>query len=197
MPAIPPKEPDRQAAERRRRSLLEASDQLLNEVEELRLEDRRRTPDRLRRSIEKLQVRLGRSDAPLSPSTLRSAHQLVLAVQHGLLSSNPRIRTTRSHPGRAPGQSEIRRLEGGGRWKLLTLPPRGGAAEEQWLELLEATVERAFDRWSYAQHHAAAAARERNGARQALKRAELAWGNYWELAREAARLRDSATATSA
>jgi len=177
-----------EAAERRRRTLLDASDQILNEVEELRLENLRRVPEPLRRSIENLQVRLGRSDAPLSPSTLRSAHELVLAVQHRLLGSNPRSGTPRSHPGRAPGQSTMRRLEGGSRWKLLTLPPSSAAAGEAWTELVEGTVERALDRWQYAQHHAAVAARERSGARQALAQAAAAWANYWELTEEAALL---------
>lgn len=178
-----------EAAERRRRALLDASDQLLNEVEELRLENQRRVPEALRRSIEELQVNLGRSDAPLSPSTLRSAHELVLAVQHGLLGSNPRSGTPRTHPGRAPGQSTMRRLEGGAKWKLLTLPPSSAAADGAWNELIESTVERALDRWSYAQHHAAQAARERSGVRPAVARAAAAWSNYWELTQEAAHLR--------
>ena len=182
--------PDRTAADRRRRALLEVSDHILNEVEELRLREEKRVPETLRDSIEKLQVRVGRTEVPLSPATVRSAHDLVLALQHVLLSSNPRSGTPRSHPGRAPGQSEMRRLEGGGAWKLLTLPPPGGASPGEWLDLLDATVERALDRWSYAQHHATTAARERSGARQALKRSGLAWINYWDLAQEAARLRE-------
>jgi hypothetical protein len=180
---------EQESAERRRRALLDASDQILNEVEELRLENQRHVPKPLRMSIENLQVNLGGSDAPLSPSTLRSAHELVLAVQHGLLSSNPRSGTPRTHPGRAAGQSTMRRLAGGGKWKLLTLPPPSGAADGAWIELVDGTVERALDRWSYAQHHAAQAARERSGARPSLVRAAAAWANYWELAQEAARLR--------
>lgn len=176
-------------SERRRRALLDASDELLNEVEELRLQDHKRVPEPLRRSIENLQVKLGRSDAPLSPSTLRSAHDLVLTVQYGLLSANPRSGTPRTHPGRAPGQSTMRRLEGGAKWKLLSLPPPSAAPEGGWSELVEGTLERALDRWSYAQYHAAQAARERSGARQALARAAAAWSNYWELAREADLLR--------
>ena len=181
--------PDQEAAERLRRGLLDASDQILNEVEELRLDNQRHVPEPLKRSIENLQLKVGRSDAPLSPSTLRSAHELVLAVQHGLLGSNPRSGTPRTHPGRAAGQSTMRRLEGGETWKLLTLPPPSSATEGAWIELVDGTVERALDRWSYAQHHATRATRERSGARRALARAAAAWANYWELYEEAARLR--------
>ena len=79
----------------------------------------------------------------------------------------------------------------GGAWKLLSLPaePDGGFTED-WFVQAALTIERAWERWAYAQHHAVAAARRRSRtARQAAARAILAWSNYWQLLEEADRLR--------
>ena len=77
-----------------------------------------------------------------------------------------------------------------GLWKLLTLPPPpGGETDEAWLELVECTVERAWDRWCYAQQHAARAAQERYKPHIALAVARTAWSNYWELYTEAEEIR--------
>ncbi|MDQ6919049.1 MAG: hypothetical protein M3Z98_06785 [Candidatus Dormibacteraeota bacterium] len=172
----------------RRRDLLRQSDELLEDVEMLRLDDRRRVPPRLSVAIEKLQVDAGRGDASIAPATLRTAHELVLSVQYRLMSGNPRNRMTGTHLGRGGGQATVRALSGGGSWKHLVLPPIGPLAGEEWRTLVEATLERALDRWSYTQHHAAQAARDRSGAKQALARTRVAWANYWELREDAERL---------
>jgi hypothetical protein len=175
-------------ADHRRRELLRQSDELLEDVEVLRLGDRRRAPKRLGEAIEKLQVDAGRGEASIAPATLRTAHELVLSVQYRLMSGNPRNRMTGTHLGRGVGQATVRALAGGGTWKHLVLPPIAPAATVEWRSLVEATLERALDRWSYTQHHAALAAREQSGAKQALARARVAWTNYWELREEAERL---------
>ena len=82
----------------------------------------------------------------------------------------------------------MRALDGGGSWKLLSLPASGSLSQEDWQSLLLATLERALDRWAYAQHRAAAASRDQSGARQAIARARTAWGNYWDLRQEAERV---------
>lgn len=175
------------AEDRRRRNLLDEADQLLEEVEELRLDDQRRVPEGLRQAIEVLQVKAGRGEASIAPATLRSAHELVLSVQYRLMSGNPHNRTPGTHLGRGAGQASVCQLAAGGSWKQLVLPPPC-PSEAHWRHLVVATVERALDRWIYAQHHASMAARDRSGARQALARARNAWSNYWDLREEAERL---------
>lgn len=174
--------------ERRRRALLQASDQLLDQVEELRLRDYLSVPAQVRSAIRDLQVSAGRGEAAAAPANLRAAHQLVLAVQHRLMAANPNNVTPRVHPGRGPGQATVKALAGGGTWKLLALPGQAAQSRDEWLGQVAATVERALDRWVYAQHHAARAAREHLGVQQALGRARTAWQNYWELHQEAERL---------
>jgi hypothetical protein len=184
--ASPPVDP----AEMRRRRLLAESDELLDHVEELRLQDHSATPEPLRESIRALQARLGRRDPPPAPSTLRAAHELVLAVQMRLMAANPRNTLPRAHPGRASGQPVMARIRGGARWKLLSLPPPPAAgADGAWLTLVDGTVDRACDRWAYAQHQAMRAARDKVGVEAALAMARAAWRNYWELRVEAERLR--------
>jgi hypothetical protein len=76
------------------------------------------------------------------------------------------------------------------RWKLLTLPsPPGGVPDLEWLDLVDCTVERAWDRWCYAQQHAVRSARERFKAHLAVAVASTAWSNYWELREEAERIK--------
>jgi len=174
--------------DRHRRRLLEESDQLLDEVEELRLRDRRRVPPKLGEAIERLQLKAGRGDASIAPASLRTAHELVLSVQYRLMSGNPRNQTTGTHLGRGAGQATVHALAGDGTWKHLVLPGLGPSGSEEWRVQVDATLERALDRWAYAQHHAAQAARDRSGAKQALARARTAWANYWELREEAERL---------
>ena len=177
---------DNRAIEVRRRTLLAESDSILDDVESLRLEDRTEAPEPLREAIRALQVRLGRSDPPLAPATLHAAHDLVFAVQQRLMAANPNNPHPNRHAGRPGGQPVVTVVREDRLWKLLTLPPpQNGAGDDEWLELVECTVERAWDRWCYAQQHAVRAAREHFKAQLALAVARTAWSNYWELHQEA------------
>jgi hypothetical protein len=179
------------ADEARRRSLLAVSDCLLDDVEALRLDDHTEAPQRLREAIRSLQLRLGRSDPPLPPATLRAAHDLVFAVQQRLMAANPNNPRPNRHAGRPSGQPIVTMVREGRLWKLLTLPPPpNGAAEEEWLELVDCTVERAWDRWCYAQQHAVRAAKEHFKPHLAVAVARTAWSNYWELHQEADLIRE-------
>ena len=72
---------------------------------------------------------------------------------------------------------------------MLTLPPPpNGGDEDEWTELVDMTVERAWDRWCYAQQHAIRAAREHFKAPIAVAVARAAWNNYWDLLEEAERI---------
>jgi hypothetical protein len=177
---------DERAVEVRRRTLLAESDSILDDVESLRLEDRTEAPPPLREAIRALQARLGRSDPPLPPATLHAAHDLVFAVQQRLMAANPNNPRPNRHAGRPGGQPVVTVVREDRLWKLLTLPPPpNGAGDDEWLELVECTVERAWDRWCYAQQHAVRAAREHFKAQLALAVARTAWTNYWELHQEA------------
>ena len=76
------------------------------------------------------------------------------------------------------------------KWKVLTLPPPAGVDDDEWWELVDSTVERAWDRWCYAQQHAIRAARMHLKAQLALAVAQTAWSNYWMLLLDAERLRE-------
>ena len=180
------------AAEARRRSLMAESDCLLDDVESLRLEDQNEAPPSLREAIRALQVRLGRTNPQLPPATLDAAHDLVFAVQQRLMAANPNHPQPNRHAGRPSGQPVVTLVRGDRLWKLLTLPPPSatGAADGEWLELVDCTVERALDRWCYAQQHAVRAAREHFKAHVALAVARTAWSNYWELYQEAERIKE-------
>jgi hypothetical protein len=181
---------DDDAVEMRRRSLMAESDDLLDDVERLRLDDHSDVPHQLREAICSLQVRLGRTDPPVAPASLHAAHDLVFAVQQRLMAANPKHPRPNRHAGRPGGQPVISVLRDGGLWKLLTLPPPpGGATDDAWLELVQCTVERALDRWCYAQQHAVRAAQERYKPHVALAVARTAWSNYWELYVEAEEIR--------
>jgi hypothetical protein len=178
-------------ADRQRRALLASSDHLLDQLEELRLDDRVDTPPALRHAVQALQHRLGGTERIANPRTLRAAHELVLSVQERLLSRNPRTPAPRrAHPARAAGAPVVSPLPGGARWKILALPPRTpGESDPAWLEAVRLTVERALDRWCWAHHHAVWAARSHQGdPAAALRRAGAAWDDYWRLGREAERL---------
>jgi hypothetical protein len=177
------------AVETRRRSLLAESDVLLEDVETLRLQDETAAPARLREAIHALQLRLGRRNPPVPPATLHAAHDLVFAVQQRLMAANPNLPHPNRHVGRPSGQPVMTRVAPNRVWKVLTLPsPPNGATDAVWLELVDCTVERAWDRWCYAQQHAARAARERFKADSAAAVAQVAWANYWELLEEAERI---------
>jgi hypothetical protein len=184
------------ATEARRKTLLAESDVLLDDVETLRLHDETDAPPRLREAIRMLQLRLGRRNPPLPPATLDAAHDLVFAVQQRLMAANPNHPHPNRHAGRPGGQPVVTVVRDDRVWKVLALPSRPNGAEDapaeiaEWLELVECTVERAWDRWCYAQQHAVRAAREHFKAQVAVAVARAAWGNYWELLDEAERIRE-------
>jgi hypothetical protein len=178
------------SGETRRRSLLAETDSLLDDVEVLCLNDHTEAPPPLREAIRALQVRLGRHEPPLAPATLHAAHDLVFAVQQRLMAANPNNPRPNRHIGRPGGQPVMTVVRDDRRWKVLTLPPPpNNAGEEEWLELVESTVERAWDRWCYAQQHAVRAARAHFKPQIALAVSQTAWANYWELYSEAERIR--------
>jgi hypothetical protein len=178
------------AVEERRRSLMAESDTLLDDVETLRLEDQTEAPPRIREAIRALQVRLGRHNPPIPPATLDAAHDLVFAVQQRLMAANPNHPRPNRHAGRPEGQPVVAVIREDRRWKLLTLPsPPGGVPDLEWLDLVDCTVERAWDRWCYAQQHAVRSAREHFKAHLAVAVASTAWSNYWELREEAERIK--------
>ena len=179
-------------AEPARRELLARSDQLLDEVEQLRLAERRRVPPTLQEAIQRLQLRIG-SPERADPRTVRAAQLLVFTVQQRLMAANPRNPQPRAHLGRALGTPRVGRLPGGEAWKFLALPARPAShatpgSEADWREQVGLLVERAFDRWSLAQNQAVAAARGNGQAIRAVRQAQAAWTNYWELRCEAERL---------
>jgi hypothetical protein len=183
--------PSDDAIEIRRKTLLAESDILLDDVEALRLRDRTEAPASLREAIHALQLRLGRRNPPVPPATLHAAHDLVFAVQQRLMAANPNHPHPNRHAGRPSGQPVVTMVGGDRPWKVLTLPsPLNSAADAEWAELIESTVERALDRWCYAQHHAVRAAREHFKAQVAAAVAQAAWSNYWELVVEAGRIRE-------
>ncbi|HKW71983.1 MAG TPA: hypothetical protein VJQ08_04070 [Candidatus Dormibacteraeota bacterium] len=183
--------PAEHAAELRRRFLLAESDVLLDDVETLRLHDRTEAPQRLREAIRALQIRLGRRNPPLPPQTLDAAHDLVFAVQQRLMAANPNMPRPHRHAGRPGGQPVVTLIREDRKWKVLTLPPPTATEEEDdgWIELVESTVERAWDRWCYAQHHALRAARLNVKPYVAIAVAHAAWDNYWQLLQEAEQIK--------
>ena len=178
-------------AELRRRLLLAESDVLLDDLEMLRLREAREAPLRLREAIRALQIRLGRRNPPLPAATLNAAHDLVFAVQQRLMAANPRNPRPLRHAGRPTGQPIVAVVRSHRTWKLLTLPaPPLNGDDAEWLELVDATVERAWDRWCYAQQHAIRAAKLHVRPRIAVAVATVAWDNYWNLVEDAGRIRE-------
>jgi hypothetical protein len=183
-------------AELRRRALLGESDLLLDDVENLRLNDAPEAPLRLREAIQALQARLGRRNPPLPPATLGAAHDLVFAVQQRLMAANPKNPRPARHAGRPSGQPVMTLVRENRRWKVLTLPPPPiSGVDADWLELVEATVERSWDRWCYAQQQAIRSARVHVKPYIALAVARTAWNNYWMLVEDAERIRERLTST--
>lgn len=191
MVAAAPAIADDAEVESRRRSLLAESDSLLDDVENLRLDDRVEAPPRLREAIRALQIRLGRRNPPLPPATLEAAHDLVFAVQQRLMAANPNHPRPNRHVGRPSGQPLVTVVREDRRWKVLTLPaPQNGADDADWLAMVDCTVERAWDRWCYAQQQAMRAAHEHFKAHLAVAVAGAAWANYWELLQDAERIKE-------
>ena len=107
------------------------------------------------------------------------------------MAANPKNPRPNRHLGRPSGQPLMTLVREDGKWKVLTLPPpTSNGDEEDWMELVESTVERAWDRWCYAQQHAVRAARIHLRAQIALALAEAAWSNYWVLVQDAERIRE-------
>ncbi|MGH7764591.1 MAG: hypothetical protein ACREOM_09275 [Candidatus Dormibacteraceae bacterium] len=182
--------PTEEAVEARRRTLLAESDGLLDDVETLRLEDKIEAPPRLREAIHALQVRLGRRNPPVPPVTLDAAHELVFAVQQRIMAANPKHPRPNRHAGRPSGQPVLTVVRDDIRWKVLTLPPPSSAEADEWIAMVDCTVERALDRWCYAQEQAVRATREHFRAGLAVAVARTAWANYWELLQEAERIKE-------
>jgi len=179
-----------QTAERQRRLLLAESDVLLDDVETLRLHDALEAPPRLREAIRALQIRLGRRNPPLPSATLDAAHELVFAVQQRLMAANPHNPRPLRHLGRPSGQPIFTIVRDDKKWKVLSLPPPTANGEDgEWIELVDSTVERAWDRWCYAQQQAVRAARLRMHTHMAVAVAAVAWGNYWTLVQDAERIK--------
>ena len=179
-----------EAAELQRVQLMAESDSLLDDVETLRLRDESEAPLRLREAIRALQLRLGRRNPAVAPSTLDAAYELVFAVQQRLMAANPRNPRPNRHAGRPSGQPVMTLVRDDRRWKVLTLPPPTAARDEPgWIELVDSTVERGWDRWCYAQQQAVRAARMHVRAAGAAAVAMAAWANYWELLEEAERIK--------
>jgi len=178
-------------AEAGRRRNLAVSDELLNEIEELRLVDRHALSPQLRSRLQSLYLAVIGKSSDRTLKNLSAAHDFVLAVQHPLMAANPRISMSSSQGQRAPGQPFTVTISVGGSWKLLTLPAVTEAGlTDEWFALVVATLERAWDRWAYAQYHAITAARRHSRhTRQAVARAVVAWSNYWQLLEEVDRLR--------
>ncbi len=173
-----------------RKSLLAESDMLLEEVETLRLNDATEAPARLREAIRALQIRLGRRNPPVPPATIDAAHDLVFAVQQRIMSANPNHPRPSRHLNRPSGQPVVTVIREGRRWKVLSLPPPGpGGEDDEWIALVDSTVERAWDRWCYAQQQAVRAAREHFKPLLAFAVAQAAWKNYWLLAQDAERIK--------
>ena len=179
------------SVESHRRLLMAESDALLDEVENLRLSNESDPPVRLREAIRALQIRLGRRQPPVAPATLEAAHELVFAVQQRLMAANPKNPRPSRHTGRAPGQPLMTLVREDRKWKVLTLPPPTLTGEDvDWMELVDSTVERAWDRWCYAQQQAVRAARVRIRPNIAFAVAQAAWNNYWMLLQDAERIRE-------
>jgi hypothetical protein len=173
------------------RAILNASDRLLDHLEELRLADQIDTPHKLQEAIQALECRLGATNQSSRGSTLEAAHDLVFAVQERLLALRQNRPTPRGHPGRAQGSPIVTKIGLGQSWKVLSFPPRAennDQDDEGWEELVLATLERALDRWNYAQHHSQRAVRRGAEVAVSLERARAAWENCWELFQEAERL---------
>ncbi|HKC18840.1 MAG TPA: hypothetical protein VKE27_04340, partial [Candidatus Dormibacteraeota bacterium] len=102
--------------------------------------------------------------------------------------ANPNNPRPARYPNRPSGQPVVTVVREDRRWKVLSLPPPITGDEVQWLELVESTVERAWDRWCYAHHQAIRAVRLHLKPLVALALARAAWENYWFLVQDAERV---------
>lgn len=187
--------PPHPGTDRHRLDLLGETDRMLAQVELLRLDDETVIPPLLALRMRRLLAALGRPE-PARLREIRVFHNLVFALQQRLMAANPRRAATRTYAGRAQGTPVLLAVGGEGRWKHLVLPAPDDidqpAGFEAWIGLVDATVERALDRWNYAITHAVRCARDttrRHQAPLAAATAMVAWNNYWDLAEEAVAVR--------
>src|SRR5260370_21559062 len=136
---------DPTGAEAGRRLNLALSDELLNEIEELRLVDQQALPSLLRGRIQTLHLAVFGKSPDRTLKNLSAAHDSVLAVQHPLMAANPRISMSSPQGGRAPRQPFSVTTPFRGSWKLPTLPAMPQARlTDDWVPLLAATLQPAF-----------------------------------------------------
>jgi hypothetical protein len=168
--------------ENERRRQLTITDHLLDEIEDLQLADRTAVPRSVAERLRQVQRELIDGPERSAPRNLRHAHNVVLALQGSLLAANPRYPRPRSHERRALGQPFQDHSAARTPWKLLALPPIPlNGVDPEWTTLAEATVERAFHRWAWAQHHATARPGGKYRALHPIARAMAAWTNCWQL----------------
>src|SRR2546430_16557248 len=95
------------------------------------------------------------------------------------MAASPRIARPLRPAGRPSGQPMFTIVRDDRKWKVLTLPPPTSNGEDaDWIELVDETVERAWDRWCYAQQQAVRGTRLRMHARVAVAGLVVAWDNY-------------------
>ena len=110
------------------------------------------------------------------------------------MAANPNNPRPLRHLGRPGGQPIFTIVRDDKKWKILTLPPPTSNGEDaDWIDLVDSTVERAWDRWCYAQQQALRAARVRMHAHLAVAVAAVAWDNYWTLLQDAERIKGRIT----
>src|SRR5439155_7718454 len=119
--------------EAHRRSRLAASDELLDEIEELNLLDCRAVPTQLRRRITALHFAVTGARSESKLKTCVAAHEFVLALQEPLMAGNSRSSVARPSGRRRPGQPVTVRVPVGGAWRLLALPAASdGGLTDDW-----------------------------------------------------------------
>lgn len=164
-------------AEDDRRRLLDITDGLLEQIEQLRLRDAVRVPEQLRTRVAAVadEIRVGPP-----PATPEAAHDHVFRLQWLLLRGDA-DRTTKPGPKAATT----------GTIPELSIPSRRSETETDWLERVRLVVQRAHDRalYLYAQAHAADQVPDAEGRALAAKRgtqAREAHEAFQRLSREAA-----------
>src|SRR5207247_6490149 len=111
---------------------------------------------------------------------LEAEHDPGFAVQQRLTGANRKNPRPNRHAGRASGQPLMTLVREDRKWKVLTLPPPTLSGEDvDWIELVDSTVERAWDRWCYAQQQAVRAARVRIMPDIAVAVAQAAGNTDW------------------
>jgi DNA-binding winged helix-turn-helix (wHTH) protein len=175
------------AASPDRGGLLTMSDNLLERIEQLRLQGLLRLPATLRHDLVQLADNVRGDEAEWVPRTTARAHHYVFDLQSALLN----LRRWNASRRRGGGVANTRTGPG---LRRLELPVRGEVGSEiAWAEAIRLTVRRANDRWSLLDAQAVATARLAPMERARLGRlraaqAEAARNNLDELRDEATRL---------